>query len=88
MFVWLALALSAGADAGSRDVAAAVVDAGAPVAPAMRIITVRVGKRTFGQVLDDLGLPGSEAHRLISATRRDKKREEGIDYTASAPRTW
>ena len=86
MFVWLVLALSAGTDAGSGDVAAAVVDAGAPAAPAMRIITVRVGKRTFGQVLDDLGLPGAEAHRLIAATRQDKKREEGIDYRRLRPK--
>ena len=74
--------------AGSVDVGRSVVrDAGVEVSkPRRMIITVRVGQRTFGEVLDDLGVPGSEAHRLISATRRTKEREQGIDYRRLRPK--
>ena len=50
------------------------------------MLTERVGKRTFGEVLDDLGVSGNEAHRLIAATRRKKKGDGGIDYRRLRPK--
>ena len=77
------MALATTTDGGSPTVR----DAGAKAAELRRMmVTVRVGKRTFGEVLDDLGVPGSEAHRLISATRRTKEREQGIDYRRLRPK--
>jgi murein DD-endopeptidase MepM/ murein hydrolase activator NlpD len=73
----------------------AVSDAGAPVLdaasvpsakPRARMITERVGKRTFGGLLDDLGVASAEAYRLISATRRMKGRDKGIDYRRLRPK--
>jgi murein DD-endopeptidase MepM/ murein hydrolase activator NlpD len=83
MSLTLMLALAAAGDVGAKP----ALDAGAqPVAEPVMLVTVRVGKRTFGEVLDDLGVPGSEAHRLISATRRTKERKKGIDYRRLRPK--
>ena len=78
--LWVSLA--ALSDAGAPTVDAAVP---AKVAP-LRLITERVGKRTFGGLLDDLGVPGSEAHRLIAGTRRTKTSDKGIDYRRLRPK--
>ena len=77
------MALAGATDGGLPSVR----DAGAKAAePQRMMITLRVGKRTFGEVLDELGVPGSEAHRLISATRKTKEREHGIDYRRLRPK--
>ncbi len=78
--LWVSLA--ALTDAGKPSVDASVP---AKVAP-LRLVTERMGKRTFGELLDDLGVPGSEAHRLIAGTRRTKKSDEGIDYRRLRPK--
>ena len=81
---WATLLLVLGAlDGGVAAVAPA--DAGAQE-PARSMVTVRVGQRTFGEVLDDLGVGGAEAHRLIQATRRTKARDQGIDYRRLRPK--
>jgi len=69
---------------------AAIADGGDVAVPLptplpLRLLTERVGQRTFGEVLDDLGIPGEEAHRLVSATQRSKQRPEGIDYRRLRP---
>jgi murein DD-endopeptidase MepM/ murein hydrolase activator NlpD len=63
-------------------------DAGSVPKPkvAARMITERVGKRTFGELLDDLGVASAEGYRLISATRRMKGRDKGIDYRRLRPK--
>ena len=81
---WATLLLVLGAlDSGVAAVAPA--DAGAQE-PARSMVTVRVGQRTFGEVLDDLGVGGAEAHRLIQATRRTEARDQGIDYRRLRPK--
>ena len=81
---WATLLVVLGAlDGGVAAVAPA--DAGAQE-PARSMVTVRVGQRTFGEVLDDLGVGGAEANRLIQATRRTKARDQGIDYRRLRPK--
>jgi murein DD-endopeptidase MepM/ murein hydrolase activator NlpD len=70
------------------DAGPPAIDAGSVAAPKIgaRMITERVGKRTFGELLDDLGVASAESYRLISATRRMKGRDKGIDYRRLRPK--